>query len=225
MALGEELKLPLQQIAREAELQRVLHENIDEPMRHIQTSADMNLQLLDSYLMSLKLGFLSETKLQLAPVSVAAVLHETAERLQTIARQYGVEVELHIDGKYEPVMAHRAGLMNALLALGYALIEALPAAEPSRLRLEFAAHRTKYGIVAGMYGELNQLTPQAFRRSKALVGQASQPLTGSLPGSGAGVFVADALLTAMESQLRVGRFHKLPGFAVTLPPSQQLQLV
>lgn len=225
MALGEELKLPLQQMAREAELQGGLHQNIEEPMRQIQTSADMRLQLLDSYLMSLRLGFMSDAKLQLAPVSVAAVLHETAERLRTIARQYGVEVELHVDGKYEPVLAHRRGLMNALLALGYALIEALPAAEPSRLRIEFAAHRTKYGIVAGMYGELNQLTPQAFRRSKALVGQAAQPLTGSLPGSGAGVFIADALLQAMESQLRVGRFHKLPGFAVTLPPSEQLQIV
>jgi hypothetical protein len=225
VSLGEELKLPLQQIAREAELQRVLHDNLEIPLRNIQTSADVSLQLLDSYLMSLRLGFLSESKLELTPVSVAAVLHETAERLQTIARQYGVEVELHIDGRYEPVMAHRTGLMNALVALGYALIEALPAAEPSKLRLEFAAHRTKYGIVAGMYGELNQLTPQAFRRSKALAGQASQPLTGSLPGSGAGVFVADALLRAMESHLRVGRFHKLPGFAVTLPPSQQLQMV
>jgi hypothetical protein len=225
VCLGEELKLPLQQIARQAELQRESRDDIEEPMRHIQTSADMSLQLLDSYLMSLRFGFMSEAKLELAPVSVAAVLHETADRLRVIAQQYGVEVELHIDGKYEPVMAHRHGLMSALLALGYALIEALPAAEPSRLRLEFAAHRTKYGIVAGMYGELNHLTPQAFRRSKALAGQAAQPLTGSLPGSGAGVFVADALLAAMESHLRVGRFHKLPGFAVTLPPSQQLQLV
>lgn len=224
-ALGEELKLPLLQIARQAELQSILHTELQEPLQRIQTSADMSLQLLDSYLMSLRLGFTPEIKLELAPVSVAAVLHETAERLRTIACQYGVEVELHIDGKYEPVMAHQGGLANALLALGYALIEALPAAEPSKLRLEFAAHRTKYGIVAGMYGELNQLTPQAFRRSKSLAGHAQQPLTGSLPGSGAGVFIADTLLTAMQSQLRVGRFHKLPGFAVTLPPSEQLQLV
>jgi hypothetical protein len=46
-----------------------------------------------------------------------------------------------------------------------------------------------------------------------------------LPGSGAGVFVADAILAAMASRLRVGRFMKLPGFAVTLPASEQLQLV
>lgn len=225
MSLGEELKLPLMQIARQAELELSLKNDRHEPLEQIQSSADMSLQLLDSYLMSLRVGLTPETKLTLAPVSVAAVLHETAEQLQTAARQYGVELELHIDGKYEPVLAHQRCLHNALLALGYALIEALPATESPKLHLQFAAHRTKYGIVAGMYSNLNSLTPQTFRRGKALAGQARQPLVGSLPGGGAGVFVADVLLRAMDSSLRVGRFHKLPGFAVTLPPSEQLQLI
>ena len=225
MALGEELKLPFEQIARQAELLQLTQTPDAAGLRRMQTSADMSLQLLDSYLMSLKLGLMPEAKLALAPVSVAAVLHETAESLRAQARQYGVELELHIDGKYEPVMAHQMALKSALLSLGYALIEALPASEASQLRLQFAAHRTKYGIVAGMYAQFDQLTPQAFRRGKALAGRTRQPFTGSLPGSGAGVLVADVILSAMQSQLRVGRFHKLPGFAVTLPPSEQLQLV
>ena len=225
VALGEELKLPLQQIARQAELQQLLDKNSSGSMQRIQTSADMSLHLLDSYLMSLQLGMQPAAKLALEPVSVAAVLHETKDQLRVIAREYGVNLELHVDGKYEPVLAHYAGLKSALLALGYALIEALPASEMPQLNLQFAAHRTKYGIVAGMYSELPNLTPQAFRRGKALAGRAKQPLTGSLPGSSAGLFVADMLLQSMESHLRVGRFQRMPGFAVTLPPSEQLQLV
>lgn len=225
VALGEELKLPLEQIARQAELQQLANGELREPMQRIRTSADMSLHLLDSYLMSLRLGMLPEAKLALEPVSVAAVLHETVETLRTTARQYSVDLRLHVDGKYAPVLAHQAGLKSALLALGYALVEALPAHDVPQLRLQFAAHRTKYGIVAGMYGQLPQLTPQVFRRGQALAGQARQPLPGVLPGGGAGVFVADMLLRSMQSQLRVGRFQKMPGFAVTLPPSEQLQLV
>jgi len=116
-------------------------------------------------------------------------------------------------------------LQSALITLGCSLIEALPANGTGRQRLQLATHRTKDGIVAGVYGELEGLTPGAFERSKQLQGRVRQPLVGTLPGSGAGVFVAEAILAAMASRLRVGRYQKLPGFAVTLPASEQLQFV
>ena len=122
-------------------------------------------------------------------------------------------------------MAHRQALQAALLSLGYALIEALPAAGSGSHHVQLATHRTKQGIVAGMYGELDSLTPNLFQRAKLLQGRARQPLVGTIAGSGAGVFIADALLGAMESRLRVGRFQRLPGFAVTLAASEQLQLI
>ena len=93
------------------------------------------------------------------------------------------------------------------------------------MRLQLATHRTKYGIVAGVYGRLDELTPQMYRRARELQGRARQPLVASMPGSGAGIFVADAILGAMSSRLRVGRHGKLPGFAVTLPASEQLALI
>jgi hypothetical protein len=228
LALAEELKLPLQYIARQAELQQL--GGVELPasfLQDIQASADMTVQLLDSYLLSLRLSLEPVSRLSLEPVSVSAVLYDTAAQLQTVAQQYGVQLDLHVQGRYEPVMAHRRALQSALVSLGYALIEALPAAgvEPRKRRMRLATHRTKQGIVAGMYGELDSLTPQLFHRAKQLQGQARQPLVGALPGSGAGVFVADALLGAMASRLRVGRFQRFPGFAVTLPASEQLQLV
>jgi hypothetical protein len=158
-------------------------------------------------------------------VSVAAVLHEACAQLAKVAGQYNVELELHVQGRYEPVMANASALQMALVSLGYSLIEALPAMGTRQLRLQLAAHRTKYGIVAGMYCDAKDLTPKTFRRAQSLKGYARQPLVGVLPGAGAGVFVADAILQAMSSRLRAGRYQKLPGFAVTLPPSQQLALV
>ncbi len=225
LTMAEELKLPLHYIARQAELQILSASSSQACLRDIQTSADMSLQLLDSYLLSLRLGLGPRTALVLEPVSVSAVLYDTAHQLGDVARQYGVTLDLHVHGRYEPVMAHKEALQAALLSLGYALIEALPAAGVGKRHVQLATHRTKQGIVAGMYGELDTLTPELFQRARRLQGKARQPLVGTMSGSGAGVFIADTLLEAMASRLRVGRFQKLPGFAVTLAASEQLQLV
>ena len=247
LAMAEELKLPLQHIARQAELQmmpgmsllagdagaegHIIQEHPNsslatlQGLQAIQTSADMTLQLLDSYLLSLRLSMSPESTLELEPVSLSSVLYDTAAELRHVAKAYGVSLQLHIQGRYEPVLANRQALRSALVALGYAVIEAMPATGVRQQHLQLATHRTKQGVVAGVYGELDGLTPQVLRDAQGLHGYVRQPLVQALPGSGAGVFVADAILTAMEARLRVGRFMKQPGFAVTLPSSEQLQFI
>ena len=236
LALAEELKLPLMHIARLAELSGLQaaagaaagngsSRLAEAPLRDIQATADMSLQLLDSYLLSLRLSLQPNPSLSVEPVSLSAVLHDTMQELKTVAGQYGVTLELHVHGRYEPVMAHRQALRSALVCLGYSLIEALPSSGARNQRLQLATHRTKYGIVAGVYGELDELTPRAFERAQELRGISRQPIVAAMASSGAGIFVADAILSAMSSRLRVGRFQRLPGFAVTLPASEQLQLI
>jgi len=224
MTLAEELKSPLMRIARQSELLALGNECAAD-LRSVRMNADMTLRLLDSYLLSLRLAREPDTLFAVQPVSVGAVLHEAQGRLTDVAREYDVELGLDIGGRYEPVMANDQALTTALVTLGYSLIEALPAMGTQQLRLQLAAHRTKYGIVAGMYCDADMLTPATLRRAHNLRGHARQPFVDVLPGSGAGVFVADAILKAMSSRLRVGRYQRLPGFAVTLSPSQQLQLV
>lgn len=226
--LAEELKLPLQLIARQAELQS-LYQNQAAPgaLHDIQTTADMSLQLLDNYLLSVQLLHEPDTVFAAQPVAVGAVLHDVRRQLKPAADLYGVELRVDMAARYEPVLVHRQALTGALVSLGYSLVEALPAIESttSQLQLNLAAHRTKYGIVAGLYCEAIGLHPQALRRAQLLQGQARQPLVGVLPGAAAGVFVADAILGAMHTHLRVGRYQKMPGLVATLPASSQLQLV
>lgn len=222
-SLAEELKLPLQQIARQAE-GGIISKLPLESLTNIQATADATLYLLDSYLLSLRLASDPEEKFATEPICVSAVLHDARSQLTRIAQRYDVDLELYIQNRYEPVLAHPQALKAAFVSLGYSLIEALPAMGTQQLRLQLAAHRTKYGIVAGMYCDV-ELTPRAFRRSQDLYGRARQPLVGVLPNAGAGIFVADSILRAMSSHLRVGRFQKLPGFAVTLAPSQQLAFI
>jgi hypothetical protein len=123
------------------------------------------------------------------------------------------------------VTANRRGLQAALVSLGFALIEALPTHDAPQLRLQLSAHRCRYGIVAGMYTEVQGLTTEALRQGRRLYGKARQPMTNLSPSSAAGVFVADALLHGMDSQLMVSKHRKLYGLGAILQPNAQMQLV
>ncbi len=224
--VAEQLKLPLMQVARQAELAR-LHGGVtqDELLR-MQTSADAALQMVDCYLLGMSVAE-QGVLLEVEPVSVSSLFVETAHELEAFARQYKVDLALKLGGKYAPVMAHRAGLKAALLSLGYTMIEALPSldSEMHRPQLSLAVHRTPKGISVGLYGEEKWLDADDLRKARELCGTAKQPLAAASSTSGAGVFVADVLFRAMHSQLRVGRYRNLNGLAATLQTSQQLRFV
>lgn len=220
LSLAEELKLPLLQIARQAERGQ-LQGHTD--AQSIQTTADAAMHLLDNYALGVRLTL--EQQLDLEAVSLSSVLYDTGQELDALAKQYGVSLELEIGGKYGTVMAHRQGLQAALTSLGAALIEALPAMEGTQLKLQLATHRSRYGLVAGIYGDTKQLTHQALQRGRQMHGVSRQAIPGISHTSGAGVFVADALLQAMQLKLTASRHNRLYGLGTVLQPNHQLQLV
>jgi hypothetical protein len=222
LSVAEQMKMPLMQIARRAELARL---DDSGNSAEIQSIADAALRLVDSYALGVRLALQDEYALEIEPVSISSVLYDTGQQLRAMAQMYGVELELNIGGKYGPVMAHRGALQAALVSLGYALIEALPAGGSSQLRLQLATHRCRYGIVAGLYSDKERLTTEALRRGRQLRGRARQPLTGLTHTSGAGVFVADAILQSMHSGLKVSRHQHLYGLGAVLQPNPQIQLV
>jgi hypothetical protein len=223
LSVAEELKLPLLQIARQAEQAR-LGGMAD--LASIQTTADSALKLLDNYALGVRLA-LEPGQLLPESVSVSSVLYDTGQQLEALARSYGVELELNIAGRFGPVLAHRQGLQAALVSLGAALIEALPAqagAKP-QLKLQLATHRSRYGIVAGLYADTKQLSEEALQRGRRLQRHSRQPLLNLTHTSGAGIFVADTILKAMRLHLMASRHHRLYGLGTVLQPNHQLQLV
>lgn len=219
-ALAEQLKVPLVHIARNAELGQVKKD--DTVLSTIESSAEMALRLIDSYLLSIRLQSLPS--LELEPVSVSAVLQDTAHRLYGMAKQYDCDLDIRIAGKYEPVMAHRESLEAAYMSLGYSFIESAPQQDLAH-QVIFAAHKSSQGLVAGVFGEQPQLSADMFRRARALYGSSRQAMPTMSGNNGAGVFVADALLGVMAAKLRTARHNKLQGLAATLLPSRQLQLI
>ncbi|MGZ6004818.1 MAG: hypothetical protein ACXWLH_01565 [Candidatus Saccharimonadales bacterium] len=223
--LAEQMKLPLMQIARLAELNQIKANGWPASLADIELTADSALRLLDSYILSTKLAR-AQNYLQLEPVSVSAVLHDTAHQLSKLASQHDCELELHLAGRYEPVLAHRAGLEAALTSLGYVFIEAQASSEHrQRPVVKLAAHRSRTGIVAGLFSSGDGLSATLFRRGRGLYGQSRQPLANLTAASGAGIFVADSLLTSMSTRLRLAHHQKLTGLAATLLPSHQMVLV
>lgn len=221
-SLAEQLKLPLLQISSRAELDTLTEKSV--ALADIKTVADMGIQLIEHYLLSLHLAGLDQERLE--PVSLSAILHKTAHRLHKLADIYHCDLELDLAGHYPPVMAHPAGLEAAITSLGSVFIEAQSAASPKKRSLvTLGAHKSRWGLVAGAYSSDTNFNAAAFRRAKNLYGQAHQPLNLSLPSAGAGVFIADALFASMSSQLRAARYHNLNGLAATLQPSQQLALI
>lgn len=223
LSLAEQLKVPLIQIARQAEYGVVQDSTSALPV--IETVADGALKLVDAYILAVQLANQTLPVFDTEPVSVSSVLYDASVELSPIARAYDVAIDMRIDGKFGPVMANRRALQTALVSLGYALVESLPASDTSQLRLQFAAHRCRYGIVAGVYCDAENLSAQTLRQGRRLYGRARQPLTQVSPSSGAGIFVADAILQSMQTQLTTSRHHNLHGLAVVLQPNPQLQLI
>lgn len=211
-ALAEELKLPLLQIARSNELAG------NDTTQHI---AEMAIKLVDGYVLGLQP--VEQTSLRLEPVTMASILYDTAEALAPVAHQQGYTLKVDVGGKFGPVMGDRRTLQTAFTLLAYELMTA-PSADNSPV-LTLATHRGKPGIVAGIFTDNPQLTTDALRRARALVGTARQALPSNSAANGAGIFIADNLLRTIASSFKIARHQKQTGLAATLMPSRQLQLV
>ena len=220
--LAEQLKVPLLQIARRAELMSLGH---DVDPATLQATAEAALRLTDSYLLGVRLAQDGQQSLALEPVSVSSVLYDTAHQLSGLAKFYGVNLELSINGKHGPVLTSREALQAALTSLGMALIEALPALDAKQLTLQLGAHRSRYGIVAGIYSDTQIVSPRSLRLGHELQGSSRQPLVAGSHASGAGVFLADAILQGMGLGLTTTRHHRWYGLGAVLQPNRQLSLV
>lgn len=219
--IAEEVKLPLLQIARQAEQGRV---SGTADLAMMQSTAEAALRLLDSYVLGVRLA-MTPDRLDVESVSVSSVLYDAGQQLDALAKSYGVALELSVAGRFGPVLAHRQGLQAALTSLGASLIEALPAQESTQLKLRLATHRSRYGIVAGLYTDTRQLSREALQRGRRLQRHSRQPFMDISHTSGAGIFVADTILQAMRLRLLPSRHHNLYGLGTVLQPNNQLQLV
>lgn len=220
-SVAEQLRLLLLQVARSSELLSSDAVPSEQQIADLRQGTQFGLKLVDHYLLGMQ-HYDGQLALQLEPVSISALLHEVAQELLPIAKSYDVELELAIAGKYAPVMADRALFKSALASLGYGFItKDFTAKKPS---VALGVHKTPKGLVSGIYAD-ESLSSDDLQRGKLLYGKASQPLPAMTTASGAGIFVADSLLSAMGTNLRSSKFRGKYGLGATFSSSGQLSFL
>lgn len=223
LSIAEQLKLSLLQISRQSELGAM---GLGSDFNMIRSLSDNALSLVDGYSLGLQLNNQVSYSLEIESVSVSSILYDANNQLKSLAKLYNVQIELNIGGRYGPVLAHKKGLLSAIVGLAASLIEALPSQnEQTTNKLQLATHRCRYGIVAGVYANIPGISSDALKRGRKLYGLSRQPLVEISHTSGSGVFVADSILRAMNLNLHVSRHHRLYGLGVVLQPSSQLALI
>lgn len=218
-SLADELKLPLLQIARTAELAET-----GQPagrLRVIETTAANAMRLIDGYLLVTALG--EQPQLDLAPVSVTATLYDVAQDLYELSKLYDTGIDIKVKGSVGQVMAHAEGLRTAIASLAYTLLTG--GLKGQKQTITLLASRGKQGITAGVVSSYAQVTSEDLQAARELYGKASQPAGGITQNSGVGLYLADNLFSAMESPLRVIKSGRKTGLAATLTLSQQLALL
>lgn len=189
----------------------------------VQELSQSTLRLAESYALHLRTqGSLSD--IQLEQVTISSLLYDTAQELQPFAKRYDVELRLEPGPRMLPVVADRALLRSAFAALGQVFVLAQSQADEKGV-VKLAGHRSRYGVVAGLYGNLPHLGADSLRRARRLSGMAREPLHNLASGPVAGVFVADALLQSLEAKLHAARYCGMTGLAVTLDPGRQMHLI
>lgn len=218
-ALAEELRLPLVQIARQAELSQN-SKDLKSNLKNIEATAEATLGLLDSYLLTTRL-LLEQQTLDLSPVPVSATLYDSAQDVYKLAKLYEAEIDIEVHGKCGQAMAHPTGLRAALSSLAYNFIYA-PTQKKTKVAFFASRH---HGIVHTGVISNNQFNKHDLDEARQLFGSARQPSAKLSGRGGAGVFVADKIFSAMSSSLKVGHVHKSAGLFGELTPNQQLALI
>jgi hypothetical protein len=228
MTLSEDLALPLLQVRSSIELMENRQFAKAAARQHAhgsRLSIDTGLQLLEAYKLLLSSDDIQ--KLPLEPIAIGAVLEEIAHNLSPYAKEYKTEIEVSVQPRLAPVIAHQPSLSSALEILASSIIRAQAAQqEKKHYTLVLGAHRSPENVIAaGVFSGVQGLSDRTLRAARSLVGKARQPLPAVPAGAAAGVLVADMLCSAMWQPLRAAAHHNLPGLVTALPASKQLQFV
>jgi len=227
-ALSDDLALPLLQIKATLEVaegQNFAAAAMKAHARAMTLNTAAGLQLIEAYRLALRAGI--DHELPMEPVAIGAVLEDVAHQLSSYADQYVTDLEVDVQTKLTPVLAHQPSLMAAMQCLSASLIRAQAAqSRQRRYRLLLGAHRTPDNVIAaGVFSNVQGLSDRTLRAARHLVGRARQPLPAVPAGAAGGVLIADMLCSAMWQPLRAAAHRNMGGLATGVPVTKQLQFV
>jgi K+-sensing histidine kinase KdpD len=219
-ALVEELKLPLMQVARSAEFGRLMNDR--DQYRRIEITAEAAIKLLDSYVLSSQ-TLIDQGQLELNSIPLTSTMYDSAQNLSRLTKLYNTEIEIRVEGKCGLVMANKNALEAALTSLAYTFISANDF--PTKKLITLFARKEQDVVGVGILSSGSLISKKTLASARKLYGNARQPASSMTHSSGVGLYVADSLFYAMNSELQYSRHNKKSGLLARLLPSAQLSLL
>lgn len=214
-ALAYELKNPLINIARRAELAD------ESTFTQIQQTAEQTLALIDNYLLHAQTEY-GQTRLDLSPTIMGSVLYDVSVQMRSQADSYNAEFIID-DRTHEPVMTHRQALTSVLTVFGQTLLGVSSAKKRQKIILR--GYKTRQGnLGVGLFTDF-KVSQDDLERALLLQGKAHMPLSQIESSSHASLAIADGLCRAIGGAMTVKHMGGLSGLATELPRSEQLALV
>jgi hypothetical protein len=205
-ALAHELKYPLVEIARHAELIAD-----KQAAGEIQSTAEQTLRLIDSYLLCAQAEY---GQLALEPVTAGSALYDVSMRLRNI------EMPIVIDDRaHAPVMTHSGALTACLELCARTLVSSVGVTSVRLKSFNDRSGRIGIGVLVDANIQQDDFT-QAIMRA----GKSHMPLARVASRGQVSLTVADTLSKAIGSSLQVKKLGKLHGFITYLPKSEQMAL-
>lgn len=228
LALSDDIALPLLQIRSSLEtlqLENYSKQSLQSHASKMIASTEGGLHLVEAYRLALQ--SFNRNELEMKPVAISIVLQEVAHKLTPYAKEYSTDLEVDVQGRLTPVLAHYPSLSIALEVLSASLIRAQAAhTKQKRYRILLGAHRAPQNTIStGVFSNLHGLSDRALRSARILSGKARQPFPNVPTGAASGVLIADMLCTSMWQPLRAAAHSNMHGLATLVPISKQLQFV
>lgn len=166
-----------------------------------------------------------QTELPLTSVSAAAAAQDVAQDLWQLSKTYGVELELDVSKRLEPVYANEAALKGALFGLVSSLIVSQQPSD-KKLRFVIAAQQTAPKTQRlGVYSPDGVIGSNTIRQARKLAGNARSVAPSEVHNSGLGLVVSDQLTQALGSELQRFTHRRQKGIGFYVPMSAQLSFL
>lgn len=192
-------------------------------VREIQLLSKHALATLDYALFAIDM---QQTELPFSTISASAAVQDVAQDLWQLSKTYGVDLEIDVTKRLDPIYANEAAVKGALFGLASTIIASKSPSEKT-MRLVIAAQQTAPKTQRlGVYSPTDMIGTQALKQVRSLAAStARSAIPTDVHDSGLGLVLSDQLAKALGSELQRFTHRKQKGIGFYVPMSAQLSFI
>ncbi len=221
-SVGNELKLPLMQISNAASMladgDYEEHERVEQ-YEQLELSSRHMLHIIDSVLFAGQVDT-RQTMLRLEPTNVASVVHSVVQECRELAKKYEKRLTMRITQELSPAAVDPVALRHSL----FGLIDMLVRSTESDY-VEVLIHHQTDSVMITLRDNGPPISIKQIQSAFKRLGKATRPVKQLPNTTGMAFYVAFSLSRAMGGDLTIKRTGGERRLSLSLPLSQQMELM